>query len=124
MAESVDPPLGDYSRVMSDSAFFAAAGAAVFAIATAIANAPAGAIAGFARIAEDTETRGRLVVGEHFLDPDFVSFRSLKERADTAGFILERRSGTSLVYFARFRPTQPEHLHLQNIGRNRCVESC
>jgi SAM-dependent methyltransferase len=48
---------------------------------------------------------GRLVVGEHFLDPDFVSFRSLKERAETAGFTLERRSGTSLVYFARFRPT-------------------
>jgi SAM-dependent methyltransferase len=48
---------------------------------------------------------GRLVVGEHFLDPDFVSFRSLKERAETAGFTLEGRRGTSLVYFARLRPT-------------------
>jgi len=48
---------------------------------------------------------GRLVVGEHVLDPDFVSFRSLKKRAETAGFTFERRSGTSFVYFARFRAT-------------------
>ena len=48
---------------------------------------------------------GRLVVGEHVLDPDFVSFRSLKERAEAAGFTLEHRSGTSFVYFARFRAT-------------------
>ncbi len=48
---------------------------------------------------------GRLVVGEHFMDPDFVSFRSLKERAEAAGFTLERRSGTPLMYLARFRPT-------------------
>lgn len=47
---------------------------------------------------------GRLVVGEHFIDPDFVSFRSLRERAQTAGFTFERRRGTSLFYFARFRP--------------------
>jgi SAM-dependent methyltransferase len=48
---------------------------------------------------------GRLVVGEHFLDPDFVSIRSLTERAQTAGFTFERKRGPSLAYFARFRPT-------------------
>jgi ubiquinone/menaquinone biosynthesis C-methylase UbiE len=48
---------------------------------------------------------GRLVVGEHFLDPDFVSLRSLKERAATAGFTFDYRRGNSLVFFARFRPT-------------------
>jgi ubiquinone/menaquinone biosynthesis C-methylase UbiE len=48
---------------------------------------------------------GRLVVGEHFVDPDFVSLRSLKERAETAGFTFEYTRGTALVFFARFRPT-------------------
>jgi SAM-dependent methyltransferase len=48
---------------------------------------------------------GRLVVGEHFMDPDFVSFHSLKERAEAAGFTVEHRSGTSLMYLARFRAT-------------------
>jgi SAM-dependent methyltransferase len=48
---------------------------------------------------------GRLVVGEHCMDPDFVSFRSLKRRAETAGFAFECRAGTSLVFFARFRST-------------------
>jgi SAM-dependent methyltransferase len=47
-------------------------------------------------------TGARLVVGEHFLDPDFVSLSSLKARAAAAGFGFERKMGTSLVYFARF----------------------
>ncbi len=46
---------------------------------------------------------GRLVIGEHFIDPDFVSLRSLKSRARDAGFTFERRSGIGLVYLARFR---------------------
>jgi SAM-dependent methyltransferase len=46
---------------------------------------------------------GRLVVGEHFLDPDFVRLRVLKNRAQAAGFTFERRSGTALMYLARFR---------------------
>jgi hypothetical protein len=50
---------------------------------------------------------GRLVVGEHFLDPDFVSLRSLKVRAATAGLALDRMSGTSFIYLARFRPQMP-----------------
>jgi SAM-dependent methyltransferase len=46
---------------------------------------------------------GRLIVGEHFVDPDYVSFRTLKSRAHDAGFTFERRSGIGLVYLARFR---------------------
>jgi SAM-dependent methyltransferase len=45
---------------------------------------------------------GRLVVGEIFLDPDFVRFGWLLGRARAVGLHLERRSGTPLGYFARF----------------------
>jgi SAM-dependent methyltransferase len=47
---------------------------------------------------------GRLVVGETmFGDPHFVTFDSLQERARVAGLEFERRSGSPLGYFARFR---------------------
>ena len=46
---------------------------------------------------------GRLVIGEHFVDPDFVSLRSLNNRARDAGFAFERKSGIGIVYLARFR---------------------
>jgi SAM-dependent methyltransferase len=49
-------------------------------------------------------TGGRLVIGEHFVDPDFVSLRSLKECAESAALAFERKSGTALIYFAYFRP--------------------
>jgi ubiquinone/menaquinone biosynthesis C-methylase UbiE len=42
---------------------------------------------------------GRLVVGELFGDPHWVSPRSLRARAEDAGLAFERRSGG---YFARF----------------------
>ena len=45
---------------------------------------------------------GRLVVGEIFVDPDFPSLRTLVLRAGAAGLALERHTGTSLGYFARF----------------------
>jgi ubiquinone/menaquinone biosynthesis C-methylase UbiE len=48
--------------------------------------------------------RGRLVVGEIFIDPDFPRRGWLERRARTAGLVLERRSGGPLGYFARFRP--------------------
>jgi SAM-dependent methyltransferase len=50
---------------------------------------------------------GRLVVGEHFVDPDFVSLRSLESQARDAGFTLETRRGIRLLYLARFRATSP-----------------
>lgn len=46
---------------------------------------------------------GRLVVGEIFLDPHAVPFRSLLERAGAAGLGFERRIGGLLGYLAAFR---------------------
>ena len=45
---------------------------------------------------------GRLVVGELMGDPHYVSFGSLKDRADTAGLRCEERAGGWIGYFARF----------------------
>jgi ubiquinone/menaquinone biosynthesis C-methylase UbiE len=46
---------------------------------------------------------GRVVVGEIVLDPHYVTFGSLKERAERVGLELERRTGGGFAYFARFR---------------------
>jgi len=46
---------------------------------------------------------GRLVIGEYFLDPDFVGFRRLVTMAEEAGFSLDGWRGTRLLYLARFR---------------------
>lgn len=45
---------------------------------------------------------GRLVVGEIVVDPHHVTLRSLRARAEAAGFRFERRVGGRLGYFARF----------------------
>jgi ubiquinone/menaquinone biosynthesis C-methylase UbiE len=47
---------------------------------------------------------GRLVVGEILFDPHTVTFKSLRRRAEEAGFRFERRVGGPLGYFARFAP--------------------
>ena len=44
---------------------------------------------------------GRLVVGELFGDPHWVSPKQLRTRAEAAGFVFRERSGTPLGYFAR-----------------------
>ena len=48
---------------------------------------------------------GRLVVGESAAagDPHAVMLRTLRRRAESAGFTLERRVGGPLAYFASFR---------------------
>jgi ubiquinone/menaquinone biosynthesis C-methylase UbiE len=46
---------------------------------------------------------GRVVVGEIALDPHYVTFSSLRERAERAGLEFERRAGGGFAYFARFR---------------------
>jgi hypothetical protein len=46
---------------------------------------------------------GRIVVGEIFIDPDFPRLGWLVGRALAAGLLLERRTGSPLGYFARFR---------------------
>jgi ubiquinone/menaquinone biosynthesis C-methylase UbiE len=50
---------------------------------------------------------GRLVVGEHFVDPDFTSLGRLKDHAREAGFRFERRTGPIVVYLARFGVSRP-----------------
>ena len=46
---------------------------------------------------------GRLIVGELFGDPHWVSPGRLQERAERAGLSSDHRAGTPLAYFARFR---------------------
>jgi SAM-dependent methyltransferase len=50
---------------------------------------------------------GRLVIGEHFVDPDFVSLGRLKNLTRDAGFAFERRTGPIVVYLARFNVFRP-----------------
>jgi SAM-dependent methyltransferase len=51
---------------------------------------------------------GRLVVGELFGDPHWVSPGRLRRRAEAVGLAFTRRSGTPLGYFARVdRPEEP-----------------
>jgi SAM-dependent methyltransferase len=45
---------------------------------------------------------GRLIVGELFGDPHWVSPSALQRRAQAAGLRFERRRGSPLGYFARF----------------------
>lgn len=45
---------------------------------------------------------GRLVMGELFGDPHWVSPKRLSTRAESAGFEFRERTGTALGYFARF----------------------
>jgi SAM-dependent methyltransferase len=47
---------------------------------------------------------GRLVIGEFFLDPDFIRLATLKREAADAGLIFERSVGSAAVYLAAFRP--------------------
>jgi len=58
--------------------------------------------AALGELARVLRTGGRLVVGELFGDPHWVSPRRLRGRANRAGLIFRERSGGPLGYFARF----------------------
>jgi len=82
----------------SDSAFDA-----VFLI-TALGEIP-DQDAAFSEFRRVIKPKGRLVIGEMMIDPDFVPLGELRDRALRAGFALERSSGLRPAYFASFRPT-------------------
>jgi len=55
-------------------------------------------------LARVVKPAGRVVVGELFGDPHWVSPGRLRERAERAGLRFEHRLGSPLGYFARFAP--------------------
>jgi ubiquinone/menaquinone biosynthesis C-methylase UbiE len=55
-----------------------------------------------AEIARVLKPGGRLVVGELFGDPHYVSLGSMREQAEQAGLHYEDRVGNPLAFFARF----------------------
>jgi protein-L-isoaspartate O-methyltransferase len=58
-----------------------------------------------AELARVLRPGGRLVVGELFGDPHWVSPRRLQQRGERAGLVFEHRRGSRLGYFARLRRT-------------------
>lgn len=46
--------------------------------------------------------RGRLVIAEIIIDPDYISLPALEKKVKDAGFVLERMSGSRVSYFALF----------------------
>jgi ubiquinone/menaquinone biosynthesis C-methylase UbiE len=58
--------------------------------------------AALAELARVLKPGGRLVVGELFGDPHWVSPKRLRERAEASGLRFAGRRGTPLGYFARF----------------------
>ena len=46
---------------------------------------------------------GVLSISEHLPDPDFISLRSLRQQATSAGFALGRQFGSRWAYTANFR---------------------
>jgi ubiquinone/menaquinone biosynthesis C-methylase UbiE len=58
--------------------------------------------AALAELARVLKPGGRLVDGELFGDPHWVSPTRLRRRAEAAGLRFDRRHGTPLAYFARY----------------------
>jgi ubiquinone/menaquinone biosynthesis C-methylase UbiE len=54
-------------------------------------------------LARVVKPNGRVVVGELFGDPHWVSPNALRRHAEQAGLRFEHRTGSPLGYFARFR---------------------
>ena len=96
---NVIPTLGDAGRLPYPDGYFNAA-----YLVTALGEIPK-PDAALRELRRVLKPDGRLIVGEIFIDPDFPRFGWLVAHAHAAGLVLERRIGTRLGYFARFKPT-------------------
>jgi ubiquinone/menaquinone biosynthesis C-methylase UbiE len=93
---NVIPAQGDAQRLPYPDASFDAA-----YLVTVLGEVPDQAAA-MRELARVLKPRGRLVVGELFGDPHWVSPGALRARAEAAGLTFERRVGSPLGYFGRF----------------------
>ena len=96
--DNIVPTLGDARTLPYGDASFDAA-----FLVTVLGEVP-DQDAALRELARVLKPGGRLVVGETFVgDPHVVRFGTLCERAGLAGLAFERRLGSPLGYFARFR---------------------
>src|SRR5439155_23842819 len=94
---NVNQTQGDAQRLpYADDAFDAAI------LITVLGEIPA-RDAALREVARVLKPGGRLVVGELFGDPHYVTLGSLQRGTEAAGLRFERRVGPKLGYFARFR---------------------
>ena len=93
---NVTPTQGDARRLPYPDASFDAA------FLTAVLGEIPDQNAALRELARVLRPGGRLVVGELFGDPHWVSPKRLHQRAEAAGLSFSRRSGSALGYFARF----------------------
>ncbi|HMJ03516.1 MAG TPA: class I SAM-dependent methyltransferase [Conexibacter sp.] len=96
--ESVVPTQGDARSLPYEDATFDAA-----YLVTVLGEIP-DQEAALRELARVVKPGGRVVVGELFGDPHWVSPAKLQARAERAGLRFERRIGSPLGYFARFAP--------------------
>lgn len=93
---NVIPAQGDVRRLPYPDASFDAA-----YLVTVLGEVP-DQDAALRELARVLKPGGRLVVGELFGDPHWVSPQALRSRAEAAGLTFERRIGSLLGYFGRF----------------------
>jgi ubiquinone/menaquinone biosynthesis C-methylase UbiE len=94
--ENIVPTQGDARRLPYADASFDAA-----FLVTVLGEIP-DQDAALHELARVLKAGGRLVVGELFGDPHWVSPKRLREKAERAGLTFDARSGAALGYFARF----------------------
>ena len=79
--------------------------------------------AAFAELHRVLKKRGRLIVGETIIDPDFVSQRELRTLAGQSGFAVERTVGSKLSYMMLFRPASPVGARLERQNEVRALHA-
>lgn len=99
---NIVPTQGDAQRLPYPDATFDAA-----YVMTALGEIP-DADRALAELRRVLEPHGRLVIGEFFLDPDFITLGSLKKMLAGAGFRFAGRLGVGPVYLARFVVADPD----------------